>query len=191
MQVTLNTWIVSDTHFKHQNIVRLANRPVNHDALMEKNWRNVVAVPDPVLHLGDVGIWYNKTAMAEAEEIVSSLPGDKYLIMGNHDEKLGREYFEKQGFTILDPFTQVIEGRRIRFTHAPETEDWDWDINIHGHIHINGYPGNADPTRDYRNVSIESTDFTPVRLSDIIYKHKYTSFAQIGFDTHDLRKRRY
>jgi len=47
------TWIISDTHFFHENIGRYCNRPENWQELIFKNWNDLISPDGTVLHLGD------------------------------------------------------------------------------------------------------------------------------------------
>lgn len=187
-----NTWIVSDTHFFHKNIVKYANRPLHHNELMEKNWRELVKPDDQVLHLGDVHVWYENEpgVLNQAQELIKSLPGHKHLLKGNHD-KFDLQWYLDCGFetVIADDIRTVVGDAVILLTHAPDITLLDWDINIHGHIHINGYPPECSPKRDYRNVSIEVMNYRPWRLEDIL-NGEYRGIKEQGFDTHKLAKRR-
>jgi calcineurin-like phosphoesterase family protein len=186
--IDLDTFIISDTHFRHKNIIRYCNRPMNHDLIMAENWNKNVGQNDTVLHLGDVATWYGDTS--DSVDILLSLHGKKLLIMGNHD-KLGAKWYEDLGFKIIDPQSIKFKGLGlVRFSHYPETENLNWSINIHGHIHNNGYPPNANPAKDYRNVSVEVMAYEPVRLRDILYNNRFASHKDLGFDTGKLRKQR-
>lgn len=188
MDITLDTWVISDTHFRHKNIIRYCNRPMNHDSIMAGNWNKLVGHNDTILHLGDVAVWYGGTS--EAVDILANLNGaKKYLILGNHD-KLGAAWYEALGFEIVPDQTVNFKGKKVHFSHYPETENLKWHTNIHGHIHNNGYPPQADPQRDYRNVSVEVMNYEPVRLKDILYNGRYASHEQLGFDREKLRKQR-
>jgi calcineurin-like phosphoesterase family protein len=61
-----------------------------------------------------------------------------------------------------------LGGTRIALSHRPLTDptDTEWDVNIHGHIHTNGWPGYLH--LPHCNVSVERTDYAPVRLGDIL-----------------------
>jgi hypothetical protein len=49
--ISHNTWIISDTHFFHENIGRYCNRPENWQELIIKNWNDLISPDENVLHL--------------------------------------------------------------------------------------------------------------------------------------------
>lgn len=96
-----NTWVVSDTHFGHQNIVGYCHRPLDHEQVMIAEWR--AAVPDDatVLHLGDLCYRAN----AQFKHILApELTGKrKLLIQGNHDRQR-YSFYRDCGFRVVKPF---------------------------------------------------------------------------------------
>ena len=54
--ITPDTWIISDTHFFHENIGRYCNRPENWQELIFKNWNELISPNETVLHLGDFAL---------------------------------------------------------------------------------------------------------------------------------------
>jgi calcineurin-like phosphoesterase family protein len=208
LQLSLDTWIVSDSHFGHRNIGRYCERPDNHFDLMRDLWLDRVAPSDQVLHLGDLAVYCSED---EARFWCEDLPGRKSLLLGNHD-KFGKPFYLKElGFTVLDrplvlwhdllerrdPQTASLSGRkakagrekrkrtpylywhsprdgkRILFSHYPDSERLDWSINVHGHVHNDSRPYRQLPERDYRNVSVEVVGYGPVRLEDVLYGDAY------------------
>jgi calcineurin-like phosphoesterase family protein len=183
-------YVVSDTHWYHDNIVRYSGRHeqiaamigpdkskrIDHNEYMVEKWNSVVGPDDRVLHLGDVFFWRGEGKAKFERQILPRLNGDKYLILGNHDKEPASE-FEQMGFKVLDPFTQIINDRKVSFSHYP----WNWDedhpgeIRVHGHIHNSGYPITDNwregtiPTRPRQiNVSVEMICYTPVPILDLI-----------------------
>lgn len=169
----LDTWIVSDTHFRHKNIIKYCNRPMGHDRLMQQNWFEQIQPEDTVLHLGDLQVWYGLDVVA-ASAITSSLPGQKFILRGNHDREKPKFYADL-GFTMIPEFVQEFGDakntlQRVLFSHWPDVDRiGSWDINIHGHIHNNGYAVGINRNRDYRNVSMEVMNYEPARLKDVLY----------------------
>lgn len=87
MKITLDTFIISDTHFGQDSIsskekIRsdIANHLgyKNHFDLLVDNWNAKVSSDDLVLHLGDV---YFKNGL----KYIKKLNGNKRLIIGNND----------------------------------------------------------------------------------------------------------
>ena len=168
-----NTFIISDTHFGHHNIVRFCDRPLDHESLMIRNWEMKVQPHDTILHLGDVAFGKPRDIHFWAE-ILKELPGRKLLIKGNHDHSRSMKIY-KGIFEVVDPFIQDFSDVKIYFSHYPDHPIKNyWDINIHGHIHNNPLMGEFSPVVDmekiYENVSVEVTNYQPIRLSSILSK---------------------
>lgn len=169
------TWVTSDQHWSHRNIRKYQHRPMNHFGLMRRQWMMTVKEEDTLLCLGDMIVYPFEE---DYSHWIEGLPGKKYILLGNHDEKEYRTY-QKNGWTLLgrDPFWWTYNDKTICFSHEHMREtdiyghfrnDWDqWDINIHGHIHGNPW-WSGTPVLDYRNVSVEVTEYAPVRIKDVI-----------------------
>ena len=155
-------WIISDTHFYHDNIIRYAGRPKNHVELMLRNWRNLVMPDDTVLHLGDV--------LMNREELwkgIGWLPGKvSVLSTGNHDEPHKKQWIQRNwDWKFIPEFTIEYRGYDILFSHYPEETLPPHSINVHGHIHQL-----EDPSPFHINVSIERMDYRPMKLREILDK---------------------
>lgn len=161
-----DTWITSDNHWEHPNIRKYGHRPENHFELMRKRWFDLVKPDDVVFHLGDLVCFGN---IDHHPFWIHGLPGRKYLLRGNHD-KHTVDWYNRAGFEVSSRsrYYAEITGKLICFTHEPETEMLDWDINIHGHIHINPYYPGTPRIEDRRNVCVEVTDYSPVRLYTLL-----------------------
>lgn len=183
-------FVVSDTHWYHKNIVRYSGRPENHDRLMVDRWNSVVG-DDVVLHLGDL-FWpgrKNERYERFAEKIAPRLKGEKYLILGNHDDP--KTDFKRLGFTPIKPFrirwsrpklhypegtagTRVTttESTWVEFAHYPSEGMIPGYLRVHGHIHTNGYGPKGGPFLAKRlrnvNVSVEAIDYTPQPIEKVL-----------------------
>jgi len=157
--ITADTWITSDHHWGHDNIRKFQNRPWNHFELMRERWIETVAEDDTVLHLGDL-VCYAYRREESPESWIEGLPGKKFIILGNHD-KYKTSWYERNGFSVVGRGDKPFMWNNICFSHEPL--DGDWRLNIHGHTHLNNPPRPGKV-----NVSIEATDYRPVRLRDII-----------------------
>ena len=165
-EISLDTWIISDTHFFHENIGKYCNRPENWQDLIIKNWNDLIAPDEQVLHLGDFALGKKQ----HFELLTGMLHGRLFLIRGNHD-RLGREYCNSLGVIILDDPLVVEFGNQIKlaFSHRPIVRLADEVINLHGHIHNTPPPtdgSNLGP--NHINMSVEVKDYRPWRLRDIV-----------------------
>lgn len=181
LKVRNKLWIWSDTHFGHRNIIRYGERPESHEVIMLSNWAERVRDEDQILHLGDVTMG----APRRWEKIIARMPGEKFLMKGNHDHRDDAPYL-RAGFEIVEPFIwrpNTEPDLRVAFTHEPIGTKWspggfpldDWDVNIHGHVHQKSfgtkpveYDGAPLPEKGYVNISVEAIDLTPVRLGNLL-----------------------
>lgn len=166
-------YIISDTHFYHNNIVNFCHRPKEHNKLMVGRWQNAIGDDDTVLHLGDV--FMGRDADRKFRWGVSKwLPGKKYLILGNHD----KPHFEwdKYGFEVIEDYYSFnYRDHKVTFSHYPSEEahyyDGNW-LHVHGHIHNNGYEYDhgVSVLRNNINVSVEVIDYTPQPIYSLLDK---------------------
>jgi len=138
------TFVISDTHFGHQNILNFTDdngeliRPGfdNADQMnqyMIDQWNRTVGPDDIVYHLGDFAM--NKKYIRLADQ----LNGRKKLIRGNHDDANAKQYLKY--FENVDG-VRVFPKHDIIMSHYPLHPDSLWNykrgipkINIHGHTH--------------------------------------------------------
>lgn len=148
-----NIWIISDTHFRHKNIIKYCDRPFSSVQDMNRqliaNWNSKVAKEDLVIHLGD----FSCGSIEEIKNIRDQLNGTILLIKGNHD----RDSIRECGFIVIEGNLRI--GNLI-LSHEPMQEIPIGYINVHGHIHHrDSYWG--------KNVSVEKTNYTPILLSSV------------------------
>lgn len=163
------TWITSDSHFNHSNIILYENRPfADKDGMNEeliKRWNEVVAPNDTVYHLGDV-VFGGK---AIREGILSRLNGYKILRLGNHDHRTSKAQWLKYFDEVYEDDILLDD---ICLSHYP-LSDYEMDRllavglikgNVHGHVH--SQIGDLDQTK-YKCVSVELTDYRPILFDDV------------------------
>lgn len=173
-----NIWVISDTHWGHENIIKFCNRPFSNltemNEAMVENWNRVVKPQDKVYHLGDV--YFGK----RGQGYLKRLNGHKRLVIGNHDEGTDPE--------ILDNFDKISAWRMfpefgLLLTHVPvyagafgedhaEGRRSKYSINVHGHLHLNTVKdqwGKNDDKR-YRCVSVEHINYTPINIEELRVK---------------------
>lgn len=189
------TWIVSDTHFGHENIVGFCHRPEDHEQVMIAEWRKYIPDDGTVLHLGDLA--YKGNARFKNLIAPELTGGRKMLIMGNHDRQR-YSFYRACGFNLVRPFGIIYQppgelsvAYRISFSHYPWGEDdgvmRPTDIRIHGHIHNNGYTrdGYVPFLKNHINLSVEQTKYRPVNLKlllDAVLLGEYPQTTQEQLD---------
>jgi calcineurin-like phosphoesterase family protein len=163
----MKVWIISDTHFGHERMHELCGRPQGFE---DKILSAVSKIPtgDTIVHLGDFCIgrdeyWHQKWLMATQYTT-------RVLVRGNHDSKSQTWYMRSGWHFACDSFSLNTFGKRILFTHVPQVYDTDlYDTNIHGHLHNTGHhPNPHDDSRDYRLVAMETENYQPVLLKNLI-----------------------
>ena len=164
------TFIISDTHFGHANIIKYCNRPFEStdamDEYIAEQWINEVGEDDTVIHLGDVAF---KTQYLD--EVLTNLPGRKILVWGNHDWCRTKTYYRKRGFEeVYDELLVKVGGKDVRLTHMPSDKT---DMpNIHGHLHnVQNFSGALGP----HNIlySPENQGYKPVRIEELLNEGGY------------------
>lgn len=137
-----NVWLTTDWHLysKEWNDQHPHRSKANLERLAT-NFNSTIGEHDLLIHLGD--ICDPESADYETmKKIISSIPGRKILVRGNHDTEKD-PYYIGLGF---DDVVDVLVIHNMIFTHKPIQVAPD-ELNIHGHLHseklvsptINGY----------------------------------------------------
>ena len=164
--MTNNTWVISDTHFYHENIIKYCNRPyvdaveMNEDMITK--WNAIVGKDDIVWHLGDFCFGCKE----HIKEIVPRLNGRINLVLGNHDRHKMSFYYESGFHRVYDH--PVVVSNFFILSHEPL--QWIPDntpmCNIFGHVHQQQLYKTF--TSRTACVCVERWNYTPVRWIDII-----------------------
>jgi len=177
----MEIYIITDTHLggiKH--IERLAG----FSEKIIKNLKNVLNDNTVLIHLGDVSFGDDEDWTTQ----ITSLPGKKWLILGNHDKRTLSWYIEKGWDFVGESMSLKMFGKNILFSHIPMITDaffmdpnghflrYNYDINIHGHFHNFG----ADRVKEMEPeiykilnkkhylVCLEDLNYQPIKLKRII-----------------------
>lgn len=186
----MSVYVISDTHFDHDNILKYCDRPFNSGREMNRElirrWNETVSSSDTVLFGGDLSI---ASSAERAVELDEALNGCLVLLKGNHD-----------GFDDSDVpfsvqkslyFTYEFQGKEYEFyySHFPSdyqertTRDdsrsqpkyarlprWFDGWNLHGHVHNNDmteYPF-LNHVEKSINVGADVTGFRPVSVEELV-----------------------
>lgn len=119
-------YYISDLHLFHKNVTNegsnFDNRPFDtleemHKVIKE-NWNSKITNADHVYILGDLAWKENEDAI----ELVSTLRGNKHLILGNHDKATDQRF--KQLFVEIENYKEakdMIDGKEyhVVMSHFP------------------------------------------------------------------------
>lgn len=176
----MEIYVVADTHFYHNNIIKYCDRPFDNiedmNGFMINKWNSIVSNKDIVLHLGDFGFG-SKEQLAN---ICQQLNGYKILLKGNHDLRKGNGFFIDCGFKevykekemllteILGiPQDFIKTDSDVILSHYPRAVPDD-KLNIHGHIHNAPLDISQFNKDNHICVSVEMTNYEPVNLIEIV-----------------------
>lgn len=160
-------FFTSDNHFSHRNIHKFCpgTRPDADIEIMDRKmiaqWQLQVAPEDDVFLLGDVFF----CDANRARNILNQLPGNKHLILGNHDRVI------RESETIQKQFVSVAEYKELKVPHGMwvlfHYPIMEWNrmhhgaYHLHGHIHdrINPMTEEGSECGRVANVCIDSPTF--------------------------------
>jgi calcineurin-like phosphoesterase family protein len=167
----MKRWVISDTHFGHENIIKYCNRPFQTkeqmDEVLINNWNKCVSENDIVYFLGD--FCFGRPGHQVSKNYREKLNGKIHLIRGNHDKYIDESLFE----TSQNDLVLNIMDKQIYLCHYPEEDNIFnkpyYDFYLYGHIHdkIKFHP------RKF-NMCVENCDYTPIDLDffvDFISRH--------------------
>lgn len=162
-------FVISDTHFGHENIIKLTGRPFETvdrmDEFMVDCWNSVVKPNDEVWHLGDFA--YRVKDFDYLEGVFRRLHGRKYLVLGNHD---GLDTRRLPWASVAQQYVGKLGSLKVHLYHYPIRE-WDgyWRGTVHLHGHTHGSLPNTDGSMD---VGVERLGYVPMDLEDVAEKFK-------------------
>lgn len=162
--------MIGDTHFGHKSIIKWQEERKHfetieeHDQALVDNWNSVVGKKDIVWHLGDV-VWSRG-----ALHYLDQLNGQKYLVLGNHDNQYPTERWMR--YFVRVAAAEEFDGGVL--THIPihPYQKYRFEMNVHGHTHdklVTDHENNVDPF--YWNVSCEQVNLTPIPYEELKKRH--------------------
>ena len=171
------TWVYSDPHFYHSNIVKFTNydgtklRPWDDVGTMTEEmiqWYNeLVSAEDRVYILGDVAF-----TTANIISTVGRMNGRKVLVPGNHEPKKMKKYID-----LFDDVRGYVQRSGFIMSHIPIHPGslGRWGLNIHGHTHNNTVKISSGPDLEYEDkryycACVERTNFRPKLLDEILHE---------------------
>jgi len=134
-------FFTSDNHFGHKNIkkfcpqTRQGENVDQMNALMIRRWQEQVQQDDLVYLLGDVFF----CDAEKANRIIDQLPGQKFLVFGNHDKVIRSNSTLRNKFVATAEWREIyVENKKVVLHHYPTYEWKDMHkgaYHCYGHIH--------------------------------------------------------
>lgn len=195
----MNIFVITDTHFYHENIKQYEGRPENFNELLITAWNKLVKWDDVVIHLGDV--IFGEGKYERLKLLMLQLNGKKILTIGNHDYKTWNFYIENGFDFACDYFVY----RNVAFSHAPITplppqsqtnHSKPVDFNVHGHFHRGrhrspaGNPNYKDDYYDFQYYQKNKEKYIVMQIEDElrpftleeVLARKQVKFAKVKSD---------
>ncbi len=159
-------YIISDTHFEHQQINHYCDRPDDAEERMARAMRQI-SDKHCLIHLGDIGIGQD---LRIHKKYIQPLKCRKILTIGNHDSKSYSWYMEHGWDFVCESFKLDYAGYKLCMSHKPKPWDGEWDINIHGHLHNLGHrPDERGRLKEWHRLyAPETMGYKPVELKKFI-----------------------
>lgn len=159
----MNTFVTSDTHFGHRNIIKYCDRPFNSVTEMDNalidNWNKKVRNGDRVFVLGDFTLSLN---VSYINYLLNKLNGHKILIRGNHDS---RKVLKSEKWALIrDVYNLRYKGYNFWLSHyAHRAWPRNCGFHLYGHSHgnIGEYPKSLD-------VGVDCWNFNVLNINDVI-----------------------
>ena len=174
------TWVYSDPHFYHKNIVKFTK----HDGTKLRPWDDVETMTEEMIE------WYNELvsekdrvyllgdvcfSVAHMTSVIPRLKGRICLIPGNHEPKKMKKYID-----LFDDVRGYVQRNGFIMSHIPIHPGslGRWGLNIHGHTHSNevaindrdAISSDGEPDPRYYCACVEQTNFRPKLLDEILHE---------------------
>ena len=200
-------YFTADTHFGHNNIIKICERPFEDieqmDNTLINNWNNVVTNNDIVYIVGDFA-----GDNADADYYLDKLNGKKILILGNHDRNWIKKLYKRKNWDLFkDPdyrllvkngyffdvkhyAEKIIDSQFFTICHYPMVDfafsnklfGEKFGFHIHGHIHNNLKEEFKFLFRAFNtlNCGVEVNNYKPVSLNDLIENNQIYKLKYIS-----------
>ena len=169
----MKTWVTSDLHFGHKNIMSFcpdSRRRFRNDVdymteAMIKEWNDLIEPADTVYILGDVAFLSGHNAAL----VMMRLNGIKILVEGNHDRKTLMDVNFRNEFKEVHKYLDITyNGTKVVMFHYPIAE-WDQmhrgSVHLHGHLH--GGISGMEKFR-CRDMGMDATGMIAISMEDAI-----------------------
>jgi calcineurin-like phosphoesterase family protein len=169
----MTTWLTTDWHLHHKNIMKYENRPNNFESIILDNINSTIKDGDRLINLGDVafGLNIHDTIFNFISNIKHHHDVSVYLLKGNHDKKSNNFYLS----CLFDYVDHDLIINHTLLSHCPRdlnlSQFKNVKYNIHGHMHraLNRDDELSYPFYDNEKhilLSIERTNYQLINLDE-------------------------
>lgn len=169
-------FFTADLHFHHTNIIKYCDRPyetvheMNEDLI--KKWNERISKHDEVYILGDISLGKEE----ETYNTLKRLNGKKYLVYGNHDNRIVRKSEKIKSLfewckDIAEIYIKVSgEKKRLILCHYAlrtwnKSYKYSWQLYGHSHGLLE-----EDPDLLSFDVGVDCNNYTPLSEEEVIKK---------------------
>lgn len=179
----MNTFVISDTHFGHPNVLLYNKRPVlqpedineegrftskeiaikrsqEMDDLMICNWNSTVGKKDRVIIVGDF-------AFKRHAFYANALNGKKILVIGSHD-KASQDVYNNCFMEVTQRKTMIIKKQFFDINHCCLRV---WERSHYGSIHLFGHSHGRLNTFNLSfdvGVDVPANNYKPIHIDEIM-----------------------
>ncbi len=173
-------FFTADTHFFHTNIIKYCERPFENITEMNntiiERWNKKVPKDAVVFHLGDFSLTAHPKAL---DELIDSLNGTIYLIIGNHErDALRTEYVRNNWKGVYDIAEIYVKDDEITYGeqhlvmchypmltwNASHRGSWQLFGHVHGGLSNKGVIKHSVTQMD---VGVDCHNFTPLSYQEV------------------------
>ncbi|AFH14569.1 phosphoesterase [Pseudomonas phage Lu11] len=169
-------YLISDLHLGHENIPKYRDFPsleAHDEFVLNRIADTVRSTKRATMYvLGDVAF------TREGWERFDALPGNKIVILGNHDTERTSRFNVAfiESLKTVNSVHSLLNINGMILSHAPlHPAHLRGKINVHGHLH-----GDIVKDRRYFNMSMEQLDYRPwslEQLRDEMVKRRSLSYV--------------
>ena len=172
--MTTRILVTADLHLGHEALSDDGLRPKGFSEKILTNLNRMINPGDILICLGDVcygndAEWHERLSILFPYEYCR-----RWLVKGNHDTKSNVWYLSHGWDFVCESFTLEAFGKKILFSHMPQTGLYD--LNVHGHFHDFGMEKvkEKEPelfailTEKHKLISLEALHYEPIKLQRIV-----------------------
>lgn len=170
----MKTFITSDEHYGHENIIKFCDRPFSDTREMTEvlvqNHNSVVEKEDVTYHIGDM--FWRTFGLGPAADLIFRLNGKHKFLYGNHDELIEKHGYLQSLFVTLDKYVTIYPANDLPGITLCHYAMRTWPKSHKGSWHLYGHSHGELPEDDSLSfdIGVDCWDYKPVSIEQIAEK---------------------